>query len=242
MSDGIKVKGSIDPTAIEIHADEVVYDGNAGLVQRFKTGFGSPGAYVDVDGTHPLPVSADSVAAEIAALITALTGSGVALNTATLAALEQIQAVVSGTVALDAPTLAALEQITVNNPTDVSTLATQTTLANVLAALQAGIGTTPSTAGDVAGTLADGRKTVPTPGVAVALGAATPCRWVLVTALRTNTDQVNVGGATVAAALGSSTGQPLAPGDSVSVPVNNLNKVFVDARVGGEGVSYTVGS
>jgi hypothetical protein len=172
-------------------------------------------------------------------------------------------------VALDAATLAALEQVTVtvSNPPDLSAMATETTLAAILAELgqklEAGqavaldaatlaaleqvtvtvSGTvTPAAAGDVASTLTDGRKTVTTPGTAVALAASTPCKWVQVVALKTNTQQVNVGGSDVLAASGSSTGTPLDAGQSTTIPVTNANKVFVDARVSGEGVSFTVGA
>jgi hypothetical protein len=123
-------------------------------------------------------------------------------------------------VALDAATLAALEQVTVTVSGTV----------------------TPAAAGDVASTLTDGRKTVTTPGTAVALAASTPCKWVQVVALKTNTQQVNVGGSDVLAASGSSTGTPLDAGQSTTIPVTNANKVFVDARVSGEGVSFTVGA
>jgi hypothetical protein len=102
---------------------------------------------------------------------------------------------------------------------------------------------TPTTAGDVATALAVGRKTVTTAGTPVAISSASlTCKWVQVTALKTNTGQVNVGGTGVSAVLGSSTGDPLNAGESVTYPVDNANKVFVDARVAGEGVSFTVGS
>lgn len=59
----------------------------------------------------------DDILTALAALLTELNGKlepdqAVALNAATLAALETINAVVTGSVALDAPTLAALESIT----------------------------------------------------------------------------------------------------------------------------------
>jgi hypothetical protein len=101
---------------------------------------------------------------------------------------------------------------------------------------------TPSAAGDVATSLTDGRKTVTTPATPVVLGASTPCKWVQATALTSNTDQVNVGGSGVLATAGSSKGTPLAAGQSTTLPVSNLNLVFVDARVAGEGVSFTVGA
>lgn len=104
------------------------------------------------------------------------------------------------------------------------------------------LNTTPNIAGDVAATLTPGRQTVTTPGTAVAIRASLACKWVQVTALKTNTGQVNAGGSGVVATAGSSTGDPLNAGESVTYPVDDANKVFVDARIAGEGVSFTVGS
>lgn len=97
-------------------------------------------------------------------------------------------------------------------------------------------------AADVAGTLTDGRKTVAAAGTAEAIRASLACKWVTVTALLTNTTQVNVGGSGALATLGASTGTPLLAGGSVTIPTSNANLVFVDARTTGEGVSFTVGS
>lgn len=154
---------------------------------------------------------------------------------------ELVQKVEPGqAVALDATTLAALETIQVGNqPADP---ATQTTLEAVRLLLAGTPAVAPSTAGDVAATLTPGRKTVAVPGTAEAIRASLTCKWVQVTALKTNTQQVNVGGAGVLAAAGTSNGDPLNAGESVTYPVDNANKVFVDARVAGEGVSFTVGS
>jgi hypothetical protein len=104
------------------------------------------------------------------------------------------------------------------------------------------LATTPSKAGDVVGALTDGRKTVTTPGTAVALRGSLACKWVCVTALTSNSGQVNVGGSGVLAVLGTSTGSPLAAGQSITIPIDDAAKVFVDARVAGEGVSFTVGA
>lgn len=112
--------------------------------------------------------------------------------------------------------------------------ATQATLAAILAAE-----TVPR---DQVSTLTDGRKTVTSAGTALAIRASLACKWVTVTALLTNTTQVNVGGSGVLATLGASSGTPLLPGGSVTIPVSNANLVFVDARTSGEGVSFTVGS
>lgn len=174
-------------------------------------------------------------------------------------------------IALDGPTLAALEQITVSNPPDLTGLALDATLSGAVGGpgsspptlpgsgsgllgylravrdllagtLTVGGTITPTAAGDVAGTLTDGRKTVTTAGTAVAIRASLACKWVQVTALTSNTQQVNVGAGGVLAAAGTSTGTPLAAGQSTTIPVDNASKVFVDARVAGEGVSFTVGS
>jgi hypothetical protein len=173
-------------------------------------------------------------------------------NTAGLATQTTLAAVLSalqGALTVGLPTGAATSanQATQNTKldtlhTDLGAVATQATLASVLSQLQGTLVTAPNSAGDVAGTLTDGRKTSSSPGTAVAVRASLACKWVCVTALKTNTDQVNVGGSGVVAAAGSSTGQPLAAGESVTLPVNDAAKVFVDVRVSGEGVSFTVGS
>lgn len=86
-----------------------------------------------------------------------------------------------------------------------------------------------------------GRKVTASAGTAVALAASTACKWVLVSALTANTQQVNVGLTGVVAASGTSTGVPLLPGASVLLPVANVSTVFVDSRVSGEGVSFVYG-
>jgi hypothetical protein len=95
---------------------------------------------------------------------------------------------------------------------------------------------------DQVGTLTDGRKTVAAAGTAEAIRSSLACKWVTVTALTSNTQQVNVGGSGVLATVGGSTGTPLFAGGSTTIPVDNANKVFVDARVSTEGVSFTVGT
>ncbi len=91
--------------------------------------------------------------------------------------------------------------------------------------------------------LVSGRKTVTAAGTAERLVAAfTECEWVLVTALDTNTGYVAVGGSTTLAAAGSQAGALLSAGQSASIPVFSVHKVFVDSRVNGEGVSYVYGT
>jgi len=83
-----------------------------------------------------------------------------------------------------------------------------------------------------------GSKTVAVVGTPEALAASTTITKVDVTALNTNTMAVAVGSATVDATPATSTGTPLLAGDSVTVVIDDLNKVFVDVLVIGEGVSF----
>lgn len=87
--------------------------------------------------------------------------------------------------------------------------------------------------------LGDGRKTVTTPGTAVALAASTACRRVVVTALPDNTELVVAGGSGVVAAVATRTGRPLAPGACTVFEIDNVSKVFVDAVTAGEGVCFS---
>lgn len=87
-------------------------------------------------------------------------------------------------------------------------------------------------------TINHGRKTVASAGTAVALAASTACKWVAITALLTNTQPVAIGGSGVLATSGSRTGVVLNPGEAWEFPIDNLSKVFVDAGVNGEGVSF----
>lgn len=88
----------------------------------------------------------EALLAKLQAGVAAAVSGTVALDAATLAALEQVTALVSGTVALDAPTLAALEQITVTAaalplPTGAATAAKQDTIKAAVDAVAAAIAT-----------------------------------------------------------------------------------------------------
>ncbi len=81
-----------------------------------------------------------------------------------------------------------------------------------------------------------GQTVVAAAGTRVQLTAtSTPILSVTVKALSTNTGIVYVGGADVSAANGL---ELINPGESVSVDVDNLTDVWIDAAVNGEGVSY----
>jgi hypothetical protein len=88
------------------------------------------------------------------------------------------------------------------------------------------------------GFVGDGRKTVTTPGTAVVLATSTSIKEVTCTAELDNTDVVCVGGSTVIAALATRRGIPLYPGDSVTLIVNDLAIVYIDAMVATEGVTF----
>lgn len=85
-----------------------------------------------------------------------------------------------------------------------------------------------------------GRKVVTTGGTEVALVASnTPCRRVDITAETGNTNPVVVGGANVVAALATRQGTPLAAGTTLTLYVDDLSKVYIDAVTDGEGVTFT---
>jgi len=76
-----------------------------------------------------------------------------------------------------------------------------------------------------------------TPGTAVRTTAtSTPCRTVLIKAYATNTNKVVVGDANVLASTGQ--GLNLAPGEAIEIRIDDLNKLYIDASVGGEGAGY----
>lgn len=88
------------------------------------------------------------------------------------------------------------------------------------------------------GTIRDFTRTVTTAGTAVQLTAtATPCRKVWLNADLGNTNPVVVGDSTVVAANGSQRGIVLIPGNPpVSIEIDDLSKLYVDAQTSGDEV------
>lgn len=85
----------------------------------------------------------------------------------------------------------------------------------------------------------DGRKTVTVAGTAERLSSSNVnCRKVTIMALLTNTDYVVVGASTVVASEATRRGIPLSAGMSITLDVEDLYPLYVDAVVSGEGVSY----
>lgn len=92
---------------------------------------------------------------------------------------------------------------------------------------------------DVAGAIADNRRSVTTAGTRVQLSTSSvPCKGVAITAEATNTGVIVVGGSTVVASPSTRRGTPLAAGDTCTLDIDNLNKVYLDATINGEGVTY----
>jgi len=84
--------------------------------------------------------------------------------------------------------------------------------------------------------ITDGSKDVATAGTRVTLvAAATPARYVIITAKQGNTGYIWVGGATVA----NGSGSPLKKRESITLAIDDLQKVYLDATVNGDGVTYT---
>lgn len=84
-----------------------------------------------------------------------------------------------------------------------------------------------------------GVKTVTTAGTDLALAASTTAKIVIIQAQTDNTSAVAVGASGVDATLATGTGIILYAGDVITLEIDNLADVYVDALVSGEGVRYT---
>lgn len=91
---------------------------------------------------------------------------------------------------------------------------------------------------DITG-IGHGRKVVTTAGTDVVLAASTVAKVVIIMAETDNTGIIVVGGSGVDWTLATRTGITLSPGESVTLEVDNLNDVYIDAAVSGDGVTYT---
>jgi len=88
-------------------------------------------------------------------------------------------------------------------------------------------------------TVGDGVKSNVTAGTALQLSSSSiACRRVIVQARVANTGNIAVGASTVVATAGAERGIVLVPGGSYIFNVTDVNKLYIDAAVSGEGVSY----
>ena len=99
-------------------------------------------------------------------------------------------------------------------------------------------GTTNKVAVGGAAAIVSSRKVTAAAGTAIVLGTSLPCREVQVTALPTNTSYIAVGGTATLATAGSEAGVILAPGQGAVFTVSNVNVLYVDSLVTGEGLSF----
>jgi len=87
--------------------------------------------------------------------------------------------------------------------------------------------------------IGDGVKTISNAGTDEALAASTTAKAVIIQAQTDNTNKVAVGATGVDATVATGTGIILDPGDTITLPCDNLADIYVDALVSGEGVRYT---
>jgi hypothetical protein len=87
--------------------------------------------------------------------------------------------------------------------------------------------------------IAHGVKTVTTAGSHVALDTSTACKKVDIQAQTDNTNVIAVGASGVDATVATGTGILLNAGDVYSLEIDNLNDVYIDSLVDGEGVRFT---
>lgn len=80
----------------------------------------------------------------------------------------------------------------------------------------------------------NGKALVASAGAPQALAGSTSTGSITVKALVTNTGQIYVGNSSMTKA----TGFELSASESVSMDINNLNKIYIDADNTGEGVTY----
>ena len=85
----------------------------------------------------------------------------------------------------------------------------------------------------------DGRKVVAVAGTRERLASAnTRCAKVIIMAEVDNTGYIVVGDVTVVASLATRRGIPLSAGTSLTMYVEDLFQVYLDAEVSGDGVTF----
>ena len=109
-------------------------------------------------------------------------------------------------------------------PTDA---ATEATLAAVLTALQA--------QSNLPTSIGDGAKTVSSAGTAEALLGSTSCVKVIMTAEDDNSGKIYYGGSGVS----STSGDYLFPAQKITIEIDDVSKIFIDADTSTDGVKFT---
>lgn len=91
--------------------------------------------------------------------------------------------------------------------------------------------------GTGAATIVSGRKTVTNAGTAVRVSTDAQCKYVVITAETDNTGIICIGDSGVKAALATRTGIPLGSGDTIILELANLNDLYMDSTVSGDGAT-----
>ena len=78
-----------------------------------------------------------------------------------------------------------------------------------------------------------GVKTVTTAGTDVVLASSKSAKWIIIQAQTDNTGVIAVGGSGVDGTVATGTGVALAAGESVSLPIDDLANIYIDATVNG---------
>lgn len=85
------------------------------------------------------------------------------------------------------------------------------------------------------GSVGDGAKTVASAGTAEQLAADQACKLLIMTAEDDNTGKIYYGGSGVS----STSGDYLFPAQKLTLHINNLNLVYIDADTSTDGVKFT---
>ena len=85
-----------------------------------------------------------------------------------------------------------------------------------------------------------GNKTVTTAGTAVQVSSTSiRCSKLEITALETNAGVITVGDSNVVAAVATRKGTPLGPGDTLTMNIHDVSKIYIDSTVSADKISYT---
>ena len=88
--------------------------------------------------------------------------------------------------------------------------------------------------------ISEGRKAVATDNTAVALvSASTKCKQLFISAEVDNAEAIVIGGsAVVYSPVASRTGKLLYPGDSITLDINDVSKIYINGKAS-DGVTFT---
>ena len=211
----------------------------------------------------PVVASVQALSDAIDAMIENVSGGGLPAGASTeakqddnITKLEEMRVLLDSIATEDFATQTTLALIDISlNSIKAEDFATQTTLALIdvslnsikaedfatettLEAVRVLLASISSNTAAVPTSLTPGGKTITTAGTREALAGSTAIKFVIIVADVTNTGAVVFGDNTVVADLVTRVGLPLFAGDPVSIEIDNLNKIFLDAEVDGEGVKF----